>query len=391
MTELSASALKIAIGIDDLFGPIPNGGGQGRVILNLIENLCALDTDSQYTLFTTRRIGALPSALANLPANFRIVQIPARKPALRFFQWHVLGRPCIERWIGPQDVIHATTPSVVPVTAGARLVLTVYDLVWWRFPSGLNKWGRFFHRTGLRAAIRRGAAIVAISDATRLDICDLIEARAIVGGLYTFRIAASDLSEISSDTAGRSSTTVIDRPYIVTVGTLEPRKNHRRLLEAFAQLPAILRAQYQLVLIGAEGWKLPAMKGLIRSLGLDGDVIWTGHLADSEMKRVVKGAAVFAYPSLYAGFGIPILEAMELGVPVLTSNVSSMPEVAGDAALLIDPYSTTSIASGLEQLLTSSQMRSELVARGNARIKEFSFRTMAAQYLALYKRLGRSE
>lgn len=381
--------LRIAIGIDDLFGPVPDGGGQGRVIINLIRHLAAIDSDSAYTLFATRPIGTIPRSLADLPANFRIVQIPAHRPALRFLQWHVLRRPFIERWIGPQDVVHSTTPSAVPAAERAKMVLTVYDLVWLHFPSGLNRWGRFFHRTGLYAAVRSGAAIVAISHATRNDINELIGSKQIRGGLHTFQIASAE--PVSNDVVGDphiAARSGINKPYIVSVGTLEPRKNHRRLLQAFAMLSPQLRSQYQLVLVGAVGWKLPAITAMVSALGLDGQVVWTNHLVDADMERVVGAATVFAYPSLYEGFGIPILEAMRLGVPVLTSGISSMPEVAGTAAILVDPYSVRSIADGLERLLTDAQLRATLIARGNDRVTTFSFRKMAEQYLALYKQLG---
>lgn len=389
MRPSAARPLRIAIGIDDLFAPVPGGGGQGRVIINLIRNLAVLDRESRYTLFSTRKIAGVAQLLGALPPNFRFVQIPASRPALRFLQWHVLRRPFIERWIGLQDVIHATTPGVVPPTVAARMVLTVYDLVWWRFPEGLNGWGRFFHRTGLFHAIRHGAAIAAISDATRREIRALAKGRPIKGGLHVFPIAASEPEGLSrpaaSDVALRLG---ISKQYVVTVGTLEPRKNHRRLLEAFASLPREVRSRFQLVVIGAVGWKVPPLRDTVQELGLEGQVVWTDYLPDRDMEQVVAGATVFAYPSLYEGFGIPVLEAMRLGVPVLTSNVSSMPEVAGDAAVLVDPHKRESIADGLLRLLTDPELRVTLIARGRIRVRAFSFRRMAEQYLALYMQLG---
>ncbi|HEY0738294.1 MAG TPA: glycosyltransferase family 1 protein [Herpetosiphonaceae bacterium] len=382
------SPLKIAIHIDGLLGAVP--GGQGRVILNLIRELSRIDRGNQYTLFGVRDLGRLPEELRQLPANFRLQQLPAIKPQLLFLLWHTLRRPPVDlgRWLGPQDVIHATMPGMVPACKNARLVLTVYDLVCWKFPDGLNRWGRFFHRSGLRIGAREATLIATISEATRQDLLAHFGSAIDAGRVHTLPIAANADFQPVLDSAQ------IDRlrqkfgiqgQYIINIGTLEPRKNLERLLRAYATLPATLRADYTLVIVGPYGWKLPAVQQLIDSLGLQHQVVWTGHLPDHEMNTLLSGATVFAYPSLYEGFGIPLLEAMQCDVPILTSRISSLPEVAGDAALLVEPTEISAIAGGLRRLLEDAALRAELVERGRRQRMRFSYRAMAEQYVDLYQ------
>lgn len=385
----------MAIGVDDLFGPVPNGGGQGRVIITLLHELGAIDPETRYTLYSTRPIRPGPTPLDGLPPNFSVVQVPSRKAQLTFLAWHTVRRPDITRWLGPQDVLHATTPAVVPALAGAALVLTVHDLVWWRFPHGLKPWGRFFHRSGLYIAAREAAAIATVSDATRDDVVARLGSRVQPRRVVTIpNSAARDFREPTDrDARMRALRERFDLrgAYVVTVGTWEPRKNHRRLLQAFARLPEQVRREHALVIVGARGWKMPAVEELIDELGLAESVRWTGHLADDDLATLLTGARVLAYPSLYEGFGIPILEAMLCDVPVITSNVSSMPEVAGDAALLVDPLDVDALTSALARVLGDAELRRELVARGRIQRERFSSRRMAAAYRALYDSVAAGE
>jgi glycosyltransferase involved in cell wall biosynthesis len=177
----------------------------------------------------------------------------------------------------------------------------------------------------------------------------------------------------------------ITRDYVLAIGTREPRKNHRRLLKAFRALPEALRSRTQLVVIGATGWGIED-----QSTPDDDRVVWTGYVPEEDMRALLSGATAFAYPSLFEGFGLPILEAMACDIPVVTSNTSSMPEVAGDATLLVDPTSVEEISQALARLLTDDALRRELVCRGRAQRTRFSFRRMAEQYRELYERAAAS-
>jgi glycosyltransferase involved in cell wall biosynthesis len=182
-----------------------------------------------------------------------------------------------------------------------------------------------------------------------------------------------------ADPAGTLARYSIEGQYILYIGTLQPRKNLLRLVEAFH----IIRQQTaaRLVLAGGKGWLYDEIFARVQALDLSERVIFPGFVAEADKAALISGAAVYAYPSLYEGFGLPILEAMACGAPVLTGRTSSLPEVAGDAALLVDPYDVEAIAAGLLRLLTDDAMRADLVAKGFQRAQTFSWDKAARQAL----------
>ncbi len=387
--ENDGRPLRVAINMDELFGRVPGGGGQGRVITQLVAHLAAIDPHTQYTLFSARRIRSLPEPIAALPENFRIVQLPpGPRGEWLHFAWHALRRPAVERWLGPQDVVHATTTAAVPAVRSARLVVTVHDLVWWRFPQGLNRAGRFVHRTGLRIAAREAAAVAAVSEATRREALEYLGPAAdparftVVPNAAAAEFGAAVPESVRQEVRARYG---LPGRYIAAVGTVEPRKNLHRLIAAYRSLPAGLQESFGLVLIGPYGWKMEELKERLGQSRPAGRVAWTGYVPDADLRAILAEAELFAYPSLLEGFGIPILEAMLAGVPVVTSNRSSMPEVAGDAALLVDPTDTAALAAALERGLTDEGLRHRLIAAGHTRARQFSFAATAVAYKQLYR------
>jgi len=389
---MSYRPMRIAINIDELFAAVAGGGGQGRVIVNLVQQLKEMDSTSEYTLFSMRRATAAAALIGDLPANFRIDVRGAARPEMHFLGWHLAGFPPVERRLGPQDVVHATSTAMVPPTRTGRLVVTVHDLVWRRFPEGLNVWGRFFHRTGLRRAVRRAARLVADSAATRDDILRYAPRRdpATVSVIHlgvSPAIRRVDEPERRQEVLQRLG---IPARFVLNIGTLEPRKNLPRLLTAYSLLSPELRHAYPLVIVGAAGWKMSPLHDLVRERKLAGDVIWPGFVNDADLSVLLTAATLFAYPSLYEGFGLPVLEAMACGTPVVTSAISSLPEVAGAAALLVDPTEPDQLARALTRLLIDADLRTEYIARGDARWREFSFARMAEEYRRLYGELADS-
>jgi glycosyltransferase involved in cell wall biosynthesis len=178
------------------------------------------------------------------------------------------------------------------------------------------------------------------------------------------------------------------RGFVLSVGTLQPRKNLRRLVEAFACLPVDLRRAFPLVLIGAHGWMNSALMKQIEPLATAGELVTPGYISRANLVRLFASAAVFAYPSLYEGFGLPVAEAMASGAPVLTSSVTSLPEVAGGAALEVDPYSVDEIAHGLQRMLDDSSLRAALVAKGLSRAAELTWSATAKKTCDVYRSLS---
>jgi glycosyltransferase involved in cell wall biosynthesis len=184
--------------------------------------------------------------------------------------------------------------------------------------------------------------------------------------------------------------------YLLYVGTLQPRKNLSRLIEAFARLagaPAFADVQQsdslRLVLAGRRGWLYDDLVAQVERLGLAGRVFFPGYVADADLPALYSGALAFVFPSLYEGFGLPVLEAGACGVPVITSNTSSLPEVAGDAALLVDPHDVDAIAEAMYRLVTDEALRAELVRRGFENVKRFSWEKCARETLAVLEEVGR--
>ena len=176
----------------------------------------------------------------------------------------------------------------------------------------------------------------------------------------------------------------IDRPYFLFVGTLEPRKNLRRLLEAYASLDDTIRKQTLLVVAGGKGWGNVDLVSLVQLLGLSESVRLTGYVSEEQLSTLYAHARFLAMPSLYEGFGLPLVEAMSFGVPVLTSSCSSLPEVAGDAGILVDPYNTNALALGLLQMLKDDALRNELAVRAKVNAARFSWKKAAKEAMEIF-------
>ena len=176
--------------------------------------------------------------------------------------------------------------------------------------------------------------------------------------------------------------------YLLFVGTLEPRKNLTALLHAYAMLRAEWHDEdLKLVVAGRTGWLYQDIFATVKSLGLEEEVIFTGFVDDEDLPHLYWGAQLFVFPSLYEGFGLPILEAMASGVPVVTSNTASMPEVAGDAAMLVDPHDSKAIAEGMGKVLYQGRLRDVLIEKGLARARHFTWESVARRTLELYAAL----
>lgn len=176
----------------------------------------------------------------------------------------------------------------------------------------------------------------------------------------------------------------IVRPYILYVGALESRKNLPRLLEAYAQLRQ-WSTKWRLVIVGARKWKFSPIFETVQRLGLEPHVTFTGYVADEHLPALYAGADLFAFPSLYEGFGLPVLEAMACGTPVVTSNTSSLPEVAGDAAILVDPNSVGQIAEAMRSVLSQPTLAAELIEKGPARSGLFTWERTAQETIDVYR------
>lgn len=279
------------------------------------------------------------------------------------------------------DLVHCTTPYGTLMPCQYRNIITICDVTPLLFPETHGKMNVWHHRFALPAILSRAERIITISECSKRDI---VKAYRVPEEKITVTMLAADecFTEFPAGIPG-TAVSSIPKPYILNVGTLEPRKNLDGLLRAFAAARK-QGLEHTLVIAGAKGWGDSRLAQLVADLKLEASVMFTGFIADDDLPHLYAGADFFVYPSLYEGFGLPPLEAMACGVPIITSNVSSLPEVAGDAALLVDPHSETELANAILRLAGNSEIRHALRAKGLARAAEFSWERTVAETLAVY-------
>jgi glycosyltransferase involved in cell wall biosynthesis len=277
------------------------------------------------------------------------------------------------------------TNAIAPVRARLPFVLTIHDLSLLRLPH-LHPPSRLAAIPLVAMAARRARMIVVPSLATSREVQRML-------GIPVRRIAivpeapATGLDTIeASDAEQRRRRLGLREPYVASVGTREPRKNTARLVEAFGRI-ASQDPELRLVLVGPEGWRARGIERAIADSPHRSRILSLGYLGDLDLAAVIAGASVFAYVSSYEGFGLPVLEAMALHTPVVTSRVSALPETAGGAAVLVDPMDTGAIARGIAEALTR---RDELVARGTARVASRDWSAVAADTVDVYRHVARS-
>ena len=288
-------------------------------------------------------------------------------------------------WVRPRvDVFH--TCKLIHPPRYARLTATLHDMTCWLMPE--------VHRPEIVKAEKRFAELVlqkahgliAVSESTRNDAIRILgldpeKIRVIYHG-----VPQEYLRVTSEQISAARIAYGLDHPYILFVGTIEPRKNIGALLDAYAALPPSFRAEYGLVIAGPLGWEEPAL--IHRLTSAPPGVRYLGYVPETGMPGLMAGATIFIYPSLYEGFGFPIVQAMAAGVPVVTSGISAMPEIAGGAAELVDPRSTEEIRAALERLLLSPSRRTDLSRRGRDRARHFRWETCAAESLEFFDQVA---
>lgn len=283
-------------------------------------------------------------------------------------------------------LIHDPTGTMPLLLTGARKVVTIHDVIPYIYPETSSLLDRLIYRRWLPLAVRRADAVITVSERSRADILRFLPVRP--ERVVVIPEAAGERFRPLEPAAVRPALERygVPSPYMLYVGSIEARKNLARLLEAYAALRARAPAP-PLVIVGVRRWKYGPVDAALQRLGLAGHVHFTGFVADADLPALYAGAALFVFPSLYEGFGLPVLEALSCGAPVVTANSSSLPEVAGDAALLVDPLDQGQIAAAMERILTEPDLAAELRARGLARARLFSWGRAARETAALYRRV----
>lgn len=381
------------IGIDVSLVPGQTAGG-GQYAYQLTRALAAIDPVNAYRLYPLFYHIVHPDfRLADLAtaANMRVAQRWLKPEIVRFLWRQDRSERFKEFLLGNVDIVHSTTFCAPRFRRRRkRLVVTIYDLSFVTHPEAHLPANIEHCLRGTKLAIDRADALIAISESTRMELIDKMGAppeRIVVTPL------ASDpslrrVSDPATLAAVRQRYELPER-FILFLGAVEPRKNLLRLIEAFAALKPDLRRETPLVVAGANGWLNESVRERVDELGLGESVRFPGYIAGEDVAALYSLATVFAYPSLWEGFGLPVLEAMACGAPVLTSDVSAIPEVAGDAAFFVPPMDVEAIAEGLTRLLGDAELRADLAARGLRRAAAFSWERCARETLAVYRSVVR--
>jgi len=360
----------VLIGIDASRVAVARRTGTERYALEITRALIAAAPGDRFVLYFNRRprIGLLP----------RVERVAWRvMPAPRLWTHLRLSLELARR---PPDVLFVPAHSL-PVYHPPASVATVHDLGYLRFPDEHAGTGRRARDWANRWSARHARRVIAVSGATRDD---LVRAYGVPPArIAVVRHGLDPVFRPVDDGERRRirARYKLDAPYFLFVGTLQPRKNYERLLRAFDRF-AIGDSTHQLVLVGGHGWQADRLERALRLMHARASVRVLGYVEDADLPALYGGAVALAFPSLYEGFGLPALEAMGCGTPVLASNSSSLPEVVGDAGLLVDPLDIDAIADALSRLASDEPLRRELGERGRARAASSTWERAARETLA---------
>jgi glycosyltransferase involved in cell wall biosynthesis len=379
------------IGIDASRALRAQRTGTENYSLQLIRALLRLGSGHRFRLYCHQTPPAglfgAPDRGAALP-ELRVMPFPRLWTHVR------LGA---EASVHPPDVLFVPA-HVLPIIHPRRSVVTVHDLGYRYFPEAHRPKDRWYLNVSTRFNALTAAHVLADSQATKDDLVRFYGAdRSRITVVHLGRdeslLPVRDPQRLADVQAGLGL--LVDGaalPYILCLGTLQPRKNLERLIGAFGRVLPDLDGQWpglRLVLAGQQGWLSAGILRRAGDLGLQNRVLFPGFVADADLPALLSGAAVFAFPSLYEGFGFPVLEAQACGAPVLTSTTSSLPEVAGDAALLVDPLDEEAIAAGLHRLMVDAALRRQLRAAGFANVQRFSWTRCAEATLSVLEAVGK--
>ena len=359
--------------------------GVGWCTANLIEALARVDHHNQYSLY--------PFFYHIFDPRFKELAAPAKNFSVRFkalpeawirHLWFASGIPR-HRLLGKVDVLHSTTFCCPPVHSG-KLVVTIYDVSFVNYPECHTEANRLHCLNGTLESSIEADRIIAISQNTKKDLVEYFN----VGDdrIAVIPLAAREefhprpMEEVKAFVAKRWG---LDQPYLLSVGTVEPRKNLKHLIRVYRCLPEELRNQHPLVIAGGKGWLSSDLYQWILEMGAQSSIRFLGYLPASDLPWLYCGATCLAYPSLYEGFGLPALEAMASGIPVITSNTSSLPEVVGDAALLVDPQSEQELLSAITKVVSDPTLRQTMSDKGLDQAKKFSWEQIARDTLRVYE------
>jgi len=365
--------MRIGIDARMIQGPFTGDSTYWR---GLIAGLSHLKSNDEFVLYLDAN---LPTGNVTLADNMTVRFVRASSWRL----WSAVAFPLALRK-DRVDVAHVQ--YAIPPLMPCPVVTSIHDVSFKRYPEFFNTKDRFILDVGVRFALKRASRILAISEYTKREIIDL------------YRVPPQRVSVIypgvdeqfTPDDRLASRTFIeekygINSPIILTLGVIQPRKNLPTLVKGFAKLKASQEFEHKLVVAGKYDWKEQGLIGLVEELELTQDVLFIGYVPYEDLPALYRAADVFVYPSVYEGFGLPPLEAMACGTPVVTGNRSSLPEVVGEAGIMVDPYDPEAFALAMWNVLSSESLRAEMSQAGLNQAAKFSWDKMATEVLHIYR------
>ncbi len=375
--------MRIAI---DYTAAMRQGAGIGAYVHNLVAALLAQDASDQYTLLTSgqpTREHQFPSA-PNVRG--RSMFIPDRYLNILWYRWH-MPVP-VTLFSGPMDIYYGPNFVLPPLSKKVRKVVTIHDLAFLEHPEYAVPSLAAYLRQVVPEAVATADVVTTVSSEVSRTLVEHFQTPqeklvVIPNGVAPYFRRITDPLLLNA-TRHKFE---LKHPLVLGVGTQEPRKNHAGLIKAFYHAQKKKHGPAMLALAGGQGWLYEETQKLVAELKLERKVRFLGRVTDLELITLYSMADVFAFPSFFEGFGIPPLEAMACGAPVITSNTSSLPEVVGDAALLVDPNDIAALAQAIQNVLENEQLRSELVQKGYRQAQKYTWDRSARRMLQVYQKL----
>ena len=363
--------------------------GIGRYCRELVQALIELDAENEYVLFfagspSPDQRRALQARFGGHP-NVRLRPVPIPERWLVRI-WHRLRIPLpVETFTGPLDIFHSPDFTLPPVRDANKLV-QIHDLSFLRVPEHADPRLRRFLEMTVPRCVHEADLVLADSQHSKRDTVELLQVPServmvILGAVESSFRPVRDVKELERVRACYD----LPESFILGLSTLEPRKNFGGLIEAFDQLLSRTSLPHHLVIGGGRGWLYESIFRRVAELGLEEKVHFLGFVADENLTALYTLADAFAYPSFYEGFGLPVLEAMACETPVVASNASSLPEVVGEAGLMVSPTDTKGLAFALERILTDQSLRDTMISHGSEQAKRFTWERAAGQLLLAYQ------
>jgi glycosyltransferase involved in cell wall biosynthesis len=379
-------SLRVAI---DYTSAINQNAGVGRIVREWVHALVGLDPSISYLLlYATPN----PGAVARFPAAANVARRELRlNERMLTILWHRLRAPIPVDWLtGPIDIFHSPD-FVLPPVRSARSIVTVHDLAFLLYPECADDGLKAYLEKTVPRSVNQADFVVADSENTRNDVICLLgvppERTAVVYGGVESRFRPDE--NLDRQRALRSRIGLDEEtPFILFVSTIEPRKNLVGLMDGFAIMKSRQTLPHKLVLVGGKGWLSEGIFEHHERSPVRDDIIFTGFFPDQDLPTLYSAAEMFAFPSHYEGFGLPLLEAMACGTPVISSRASSLPEVVGEAGLLVEPQDAEQLASAMEVFALNADVRDDFRRRGFERAAEFSWPAAARALLDVYRKVG---